>query len=121
MPILGLSCEAAADLPYVHNNSPLFSAGDEPVSAMAKSLARALQNMTGFQSERGEAQLPDDGFDLEETDPFYCDGTVHTSLYHEAKLTVQRPGPEESPEALMKQWLGSNAKSEWFPLSLIHI
>jgi hypothetical protein len=82
---------------------------------MAKSLARALQNTTGFPSERGEAQLPDDGFDLEETDPFYCEGTVHTSLYHEDKLTVQRPGPEESSEVLLKQWLGSDAKSEWFP------
>ena len=42
----------------------------------------------GLEVPVGKAQLPDDGFDVKETDPFYCEGTVHTSLYHGAKLTV---------------------------------
>jgi hypothetical protein len=60
--------------PCSPNNGLLFSAGEVPVSAMSESLARALRNS----ASSGEAQLPDEGFDFEENDPFYCEGIVHT-------------------------------------------
>jgi hypothetical protein len=64
-----------AAVPCLPENGLLFSAGEEPVSAMSESLARALQNSAGLVDE---AQLPDEGFDFEEDDPFYCEGTVYT-------------------------------------------
>jgi hypothetical protein len=69
--------EAVTD-PHLHDNSVLFSAGEEPVSAMAESLSRALRNSASSAFEASEAQLPDEGFDFAEGDPFYCEGTVYT-------------------------------------------
>ncbi|KAH9958912.1 hypothetical protein BJV74DRAFT_799986 [Russula compacta] len=83
--------EAVAGPPLPDDNI-MYSTGEEPISFMAESLAQALRN-SGLV---GEAQLPDEGFDFDENDPFYCDG------------------PEESSEALLEHWFGSDAKSKWF-------
>jgi hypothetical protein len=63
--------------PRLHDNGILFSAGEDPVSAMSESLARALRNSSSSTSEAGEAELRDEGFDFEENDPYYCEGTTY--------------------------------------------